>query len=116
VGSCPDLVPLAAGLLAAQGEDAGGAGLGPAHAGEFEALADDSLNYPPTLAGVSTTQVSGRMRVPAPLSPRIEERPDEEAKWVICLSGLSISLPDVLRRGTPAPPRVPRRVDGSIRA
>src|SRR5258708_35033484 len=38
----PDFVPAAAGLLAAEGEDAGGAGLGPVHAGQFEALPDDS--------------------------------------------------------------------------
>jgi hypothetical protein len=43
VGACADLVPGAAGVLGAQGEDAGGAGLGPAHAAEFEALADDGF-------------------------------------------------------------------------
>ena len=40
---CPDLVSAAAGVLAAQGEDAGGAGDVPAHAREFEALADDGF-------------------------------------------------------------------------
>ena len=40
---CPDLVEAVAGVLAAQGEDAGGAGDVPAHAGQFEALADDGF-------------------------------------------------------------------------
>src|SRR6266699_1882507 len=39
----PDLFPAAACLLAAQDEDAGGAGLGPVHARQFEALPDDRL-------------------------------------------------------------------------
>ena len=43
VGLLPDFFPAPAGLLAAQGEDAGGAGHGPVHAGEFEALPDDGL-------------------------------------------------------------------------
>src|SRR6266498_2498031 len=45
----PDLVPAVVGAVAAQGEDAGGAGGVPAHAGQLEALADD------TLAAGSTT-------------------------------------------------------------
>src|ERR1039457_3626260 len=40
-GVCPELVPSAAGLLAAQGDDAGGSLDGPVHAGLLGALADD---------------------------------------------------------------------------
>src|SRR5580692_11346712 len=43
VRMCPDVFPAVAGLVAAQGEDAGGAGDVPAHAGLFEALADHRL-------------------------------------------------------------------------
>ena len=42
-GPLPDLFGLAAGLAAAQGDDGVGAGHGPSHAGQFEALADDGL-------------------------------------------------------------------------
>ena len=43
VGSLTDLVPAVAGLLAAEGGDAGGAGDGPSHGGELEALPDDGF-------------------------------------------------------------------------
>ena len=39
----PDFFPAAAGFLAAQGDDAGGAAHASTHPGEFEALADDGL-------------------------------------------------------------------------
>ncbi len=43
VEALPDLLRLATGFLAAQGEDAGGATYVPAYSGEFEALGNDGF-------------------------------------------------------------------------
>ena len=57
---CPDVVEAAAGLVAAQGEDRGGAGDVPAHAGQFQALTDEGIEQPASTTPEPTNRPCSR--------------------------------------------------------
>ena len=71
---CPDVVEAVAGLVAAQGEDGGGAGDVPAHAGQFEALTDEGFAAGFDDAGADEQAVGAEVGVAHPVGVGFEVR------------------------------------------
>ena len=104
VGLVPDLLPPSAGLLAAQGEDDGRAGLGPVHAGEFEALPALQPGFTGTEADEHAQRTEPGVAKIGSLGPLLSRAPGRAASRMFTPSPYSP------RRGADGPHREPLTV------